>query len=75
MSWAEHFLAHQALWSSGQGWEKTTEGILEPVWSCGPILPPSLIDLLETTVDELEEGEEGEIEEDIGYDEIFSDED
>ena len=33
----------------GQGWQKTEEGILEPVWSSGPILPPSLIDLLEKT--------------------------
>ena len=33
----------------GQGWQKTEEGILESVWSCGPVLPPSLIDLLEKT--------------------------
>ena len=56
----------------GQGWEKTEEGILEPVWSCGPILPPSLIDLLEKTAEEVEEGEEEE-EHEIDYDELFDD--
>ena len=56
----------------GQGWEKTKEGILEPVWSCGPILPPSLIDLLEKTVQDVEEEEEEEEEHDIDYDEILN---
>ena len=38
-----------------QGWEKNYEGILEPIWSCGPVLPPSLIDLVEQTSEELEQ--------------------
>ena len=46
-----------------QGWEKNEGGTLEPVWSCGPILPTSLIDLLEGTVEEMdaEENEEEDI--------------
>ena len=46
-----------------QGWEKNDDGLLEPVWSCGPILPMSLIDILEQTLvsngdsdDETEDG-------------------
>jgi hypothetical protein len=53
-----------------QGWDKTEDGILEPVWSSGPILPPSLIDLIDKTVQEVEE-EEGEMEHDIDYDELL----
>ena len=50
-----------------QGWEKNEEGILEPVWSCGPILPTSLIDFLEETVEEMdcEDNKEQEIAFDI----------
>ncbi len=56
-----------------QGWEKTEDGILEPVWSTGPILPSSLIDLLEKTTAEIEEdGEEEEIEFDY---ELLNDDD
>ena len=57
-----------------QGWEKNDEGILEPLWSCGPILPPSLIDLVEKTTEEVEEVEDEEDQE-IDYDELFSDDD
>jgi len=56
----------------GQGWQKTEEGLLEPVWSCGPILPLSLIDLLEKTAEDVDE--EGD-EQDVDYDELFSDDD
>lgn len=61
----------------GQGWEKTEEGILEPVWSCGPVLPPSLIDLNEKTTEEVEEGEEEEEEQEqeIDYEELLNDDD
>lgn len=48
-----------------QGWEKTADGILEPMWSCGSILPPSLVDLVDKTVREVEETEEYVDEEDI----------
>ena len=40
---------HPNPYESRQGWEKTKEGVLEPVWPCGPILQPSLDDLLEKT--------------------------
>ena len=45
------------------------DGFLEPVWSCGPILPPSLIDLIEKV--EEEDKEENE----IGCDELILDDD
>ena len=34
-------------YDQGMGWEKTVnKGELEPIWSVGPILPPSLIEIL-----------------------------
>ena len=42
------------------------------MFSCGPILPPSLIDLLEKTLEEGEEEEEDD-EQEIDYDEILND--
>ena len=56
----------------GQGWEKTEEGILEPVWSSGSVLPPSLVDLLQKTVEEAESGEEYDGQE-IDFEEPLSD--
>jgi hypothetical protein len=49
-----------------QGWIRTDEGVLEPLWSCGPVLPTSLVDLLDTTDHEEEDDddEEEEVEED-----------
>ncbi|KAK2189067.1 hypothetical protein NP493_115g02000 [Ridgeia piscesae] len=41
-----------------QGWIRTEDGVLEPVWSCGPVLPNSLVDLLDTGDREEEEEEE-----------------
>ena len=38
-----------------QGWEKTGGVSLVPLWSCGPILPPSLVDLIPDTARELED--------------------
>jgi len=58
----------------GKGWEKTEEGTLEPVWSYGPILPTSLTDLLEETVEEMDgDGEEDE-EQEIDYEDLLYDE-
>ena len=57
----------------GQGWKKGEGNTLEPEWSCGPILPSSLIDLLEKTVEEIEEREPDD-NQDSSYDEIFSEE-
>jgi len=31
----------------GYGWEKSPSGLVEPLWSCGLILPASLTDVLE----------------------------
>lgn len=59
----------------GQGWEKVDKGIVESVWSCGSILPPALIpliDLLEKNAKEAEENK-GEDELEIDYDELFDD--
>ena len=61
---------HLKPYDAGQGWEKTKEGILEPVWSCGPIVLPSLIDLLEKTADEVEDEE---VDQDIDYEELLDD--
>lgn len=42
------------------GW-RTAEEMLEPVWSCGPVLPMSLVGISHTVDrDEGEEEEEGE---------------
>ena len=45
---------------------------MEPVWSIGPILPPSLIDLLKKTDCEDEQDEE-EPDEEIDYDDMLDD--
>ena len=42
----------------GQGWKINVDGVLEPVWSCGPILPSTLIDLIEKTAEETEQCDE-----------------
>ena len=57
-----------------QGWEKNEQGVLEPIWCCGPILPPSLIDLLKETVEEVDNQELEHVDE-IDYDEFFADDD
>ena len=59
----------------GQGWEKTADGILELVWSLGPVLQPSLIDLLENTAEEAENNEDGNELLEFDYDELFDDDD
>ena len=69
---ANYKRAHKAIvlrsnpYDLAPGWENTEEGVLEPVWSCSPVLPPSLIDLLE----EVEEEEEGQ---EVDYEELLSD--
>ena len=42
--------------------------MLEPVWSCGPALPNSLVDLLDTGDSEVEEEEEEEEEREAEFD-------
>ena len=54
----------------GQGWEKTEKGLLEPTWCSGPILPPSLVDLIESSEDSNEEDKDED--DQIDFDELFS---
>uniref|UniRef100_UPI00358FA4EE uncharacterized protein isoform X1 n=1 Tax=Myxine glutinosa TaxID=7769 RepID=UPI00358FA4EE len=58
----EAILEKPKPYDEGQGWMRTDEGVLKPVWSCGPVLPTSLVDLLDTgeREQEEEEDEEGE---------------
>ena len=61
-STALHKRANEAIlekptpYDDGQRWMKTVEGALESVWSSGPIMPTSLVDLL---VEEVERGRNG----------------
>lgn len=59
-------------YDSGQGWKRNDDGVLEPVWSCGPVLPPTLIDIVEKTAEEMEECDDN-IEEDSDTEEHLSD--
>ena len=51
-------------------WERTEYGVLEPVRSCGPVLPNSLVDLLDTGDREEEEEEEEENEDEFDFDDF-----
>ena len=55
-----------------QGWEKLENGSLEPVWSRGPILPLSLIDILDGNEWNIEEDEEDIC---LDYETMFEDDD
>jgi len=76
---ANYKRAHKAIilcpnpYDPGQGWEKTEEGVLEPVWSSGLVLSPSLIDLLEQTAEEAEKVAKDVEEQEIDYEELHSD--
>ena len=38
---------------SSEGWLRNdSNNMLEPIWSCGGILPTALVDILETTANE-----------------------
>ena len=56
----------------GQGWEKTEESVLKPVWSCGPALPSFLIDLLEKTAEDAKEIAEEEEGQKVDYEAFLS---
>ena len=59
----------------GQGWEMNDSGSLEPIWSSSPILPPSLVDLIEPSSEEEFDVEE-ETDQELDFSEVFdSDED
>lgn len=57
-----------------QGWENGQNGLLEPVWSKGPILPPSLADLLEERPEKDGGDEEEEDDIEIDFDMLMDDE-
>ena len=76
--------AHQAIvesptpFADGQGWERSDQDGLQPIWSKGPVLPTTLVDLLEPTADEAEgeeEEEDGEDYIDFDFDALTDDED
>ena len=51
-------------------------GTLEPLWSTRPILPPSLIDIVERTTVETENDADNETEiQEIDYSELFEEDD
>ena len=58
-----------------QGWTMTDDGILEPNWCCGKVLPAALVDILVSPVDENNDDEEEEGEEEFDYEYFDSDED
>ncbi|XP_060575157.1 uncharacterized protein LOC132732701 [Ruditapes philippinarum] len=47
-------IEHPEPHDEGQGWTKKNE-VLEPLWAEGPILPPTLVDLVENVQAEMEE--------------------
>ena len=69
--------------SESQGWLRSDDGVLEPVWSIGPILPPSLLKLLDTCDTENDNDEndcidaEPNLEDDveIDYDDMLTEDD
>ena len=54
----------------GQGWEKNDSGSLELIWSSSPMLPPSLVDLIEPSSEEESDVEE-ETDQELGLSEVF----
>ena len=56
---------HNAFMKEEQRWIRTEDGLLEPVWHCGPVLPNSLIDLLDTGDSEEEAEEKFEFDDDF----------
>ena len=77
---AEPIFERPKPYDEGQGWLKTEQGVLEPVWSNGPILPPSLVDLVGVDDDENEDCDDCEDAEpypeevtDLDDDDLFTD--
>ncbi|XP_074613755.1 uncharacterized protein LOC141873608 [Acropora palmata] len=71
-----HCLACQAIFwrprphEPGQGWQKNESGSLEPIWSSSPILPPSLVDLIEPSSEEESDVEE-ETDQELDFSDVF----
>ena len=59
----ESILEKPNPYDDGQGWIRTEDGVLEPVWSCDAALSNSLVDIQDTGDREEEEEEEEENEE------------
>ena len=60
----ESILKKPNPYDDGQGWIRTEDGMLDPVWPCDAALPNLLVELLDTgDRDEEEEGEEEDSEE------------
>ena len=64
----EPILEKPNAYDEEQGWIRTDIGVLEPVWACGPVLPNTLVDLLD--IDDREEEEEEEEQEEEEEDEV-----
>ena len=71
----EAILEKPKPYDEGQGWMRTDEGVLKQVWSCGPVLPTSLVDLLDTGEREQEEEEEEEGEDELDSDNFIENDD
>ena len=56
-------------YDQGQGWMRTNEGVLEPLWSSVPVLPESLVDLMGTVEEQLD-GEQEEDDYDFEFDQF-----
>ena len=71
----EPILENPKPYDEGQGWMKTDEGVLKPVWSCGPILPTSLVDPHDTGEHEQEEQEKEEGEDEFNFEDFSENDD
>ena len=56
----ESILEQSKPYDDGQGWIRTEDGEVEPVWSCGAALPNSPVDLLDIGDHEEEEEDENQ---------------
>ena len=54
-------------YDEGQGWMRTAEGVLEPLWLYNAVLPRSLVDLLDTDDPEYDEANDEDEEEEDFY--------
>ena len=69
--WAdEPILEKPKPYDDGQGWIRTDDVVLEPVWPYDPVLPNSLVDLMDTGDREEEEREEEEDENEFDIDDF-----
>ncbi|CAJ1059658.1 hypothetical protein F7725_007521 [Xyrichtys novacula] len=68
---AAHIFERPKPHDPDQGWETNEEGALEPIWTAGPIMPSSLVDILamEAESEEEEEEQDETIEDDMNNDE------